>query len=122
MFNSTFNFHLGETIDALRDTARAFAQKEIAPIAAEVDRSNEFPLEMWKKMGDLGLLGITAGEEYGGANMGYLAHTIVVEEISRASASIGLSYGAHSNLCVNQIYRNGTAGQRRDPASSGCGV
>jgi len=112
MFNSTFNFHLGETIDALRDTARAFAQKEIAPLAAEIDRSNEFPLPLWKKMGDLGLLGITADEEYGGANMGYLAHTLVMEEISRASASIGLSYGAHSNLCVNQIYLNGTDAQR----------
>ena len=112
MFNSTFNFHLGETIDALRDTARAFAQKEIAPLAAEIDRSNEFPLPLWKKMGDLGLLGITADEEYGGANMGYLAHTIVVEEISRASASIGLSYGAHSNLCVNQIVINGTDEQK----------
>ncbi|MBQ25485.1 isovaleryl-CoA dehydrogenase [Alcanivorax sp.] len=112
MFDSSFNFDLDETLVALRDSVRHFAQKEIAPIAAEVDQSNQFPLEMWKKLGDLGVLGVTVSEEYGGANMGYLAHTLVMEEISRASASIGLSYGAHSNLCVNQIYLNGTDAQR----------
>ena len=112
MFNSSFNFDLDETLVALRDSVRHFAQKEIAPIAAEVDQSNQFPLEMWKKLGDLGVLGVTVSEEYGGANMGYLAHTLVMEEISRASASIGLSYGAHSNLCVNQIYLNGNDAQR----------
>ena len=112
MFNSSFNFDLDETLVALRDSVRQFAQKEIAPIAAEVDQSNQFPLEMWKKLGDLGVLGVTVSEEYGGADMGYLAHTIVMEEISRASASIGLSYGAHSNLCVNQIYLNGTEAQK----------
>ena len=94
MFDSSFNFDLDETLVALRDSVRHFAQKEIAPIAAEVDQSNQFPLEMWKKLGDLGVLGVTVSEEYGGANMGYLAHTLVMEEISRASASIGLSYGA----------------------------
>ncbi|MGB1466403.1 MAG: isovaleryl-CoA dehydrogenase [Alcanivorax nanhaiticus] len=112
MFNSSFNFDLDETLVALRDSVRQFAQKEIAPIAAEVDKSNQFPLEMWKKLGDLGVLGVTVSEEYGGADMGYLAHTIVMEEISRASASIGLSYGAHSNLCVNQIYLNGNENQK----------
>ena len=112
MFNSSFNFDLDETLVALRDSVRQFAQKEIAPIAAEVDQSNQFPLAMWKKLGDLGVLGVTVSEEYGGANMGYLAHTLVMEEISRASASIGLSYGAHSNLCVNQIYLNGTDAQK----------
>ncbi|MEQ3637025.1 isovaleryl-CoA dehydrogenase [Alcanivorax sp.] len=112
MFDSTFNFDLDETLIALRDSVRHFAQKEIAPIAAEVDSSNEFPVEMWKKLGDLGVLGVTVSEEYGGANMGYLAHTLVMEEISRASASIALSYGAHSNLCVNQIYLNGNDAQR----------
>ena len=112
MFDSTFNFGLDETLVALRDSVRHFAQKEIAPIAAEVDSSNQFPLDIWKKLGDLGVLGVTVSEEYGGANMGYLAHTLVMEEISRASASIGLSYGAHSNLCVNQIYLNGTDAQR----------
>ncbi len=112
MFNSSFNFDLDETLVALRDSVRQFAQKEIAPIAAEVDQSNQFPLAMWKKLGDLGVLGVTVSEEYGGADMGYLAHTIVMEEISRASASIGLSYGAHSNLCVNQIYLNGTEAQK----------
>ena len=112
MFNSSFNFDLDETLVALRDSVRQFAQKEIAPIAAEVDQSNQFPLAMWKKLGDLGVLGVTVSEEYGGANMGYLAHTLVMEEISRASASIGLSYGAHSNLCVNQIYLNGNDAQK----------
>ncbi len=106
------NFQLGEDIDALRDAVREFAQAEIAPRAAEIDHSDQFPMDLWQKMGALGVLGITVGEEYGGANMGYLAHMIAMEEISRASASVGLSYGAHSNLCVNQIKRNGTEAQR----------
>ena len=106
------NFQLGEDIDALRDAVREFAQTEIAPRAAEIDRSDQFPMDLWQKMGSLGVLGITVGEVYGGANMGYLAHMIAMEEISRASASVGLSYGAHSNLCVNQIKRNGTDVQR----------
>ncbi|WP_317201946.1 isovaleryl-CoA dehydrogenase [Janthinobacterium sp.] len=106
------NFQLGEDIDALRDAVHEFAQAEIAPRAAEIDRSDQFPMDLWQKMGALGVLGITVGEEYGGANMGYLAHMIAMEEISRASASVGLSYGAHSNLCVNQIKRNGTDAQR----------
>ncbi len=106
------NFQLGEDIDALRDAVRDFAQTEIAPRAAEIDRSDQFPMDLWRKMGDLGVLGITVPEEYGGANMGYLAHMIAMEEISRASASVGLSYGAHSNLCVNQIKRNGTPAQK----------
>ena len=103
---------LGEIYEQLRESVYNFAKKEIAPIAAEVDKSNEFPNHLWKKLGDMGLLGITVSEEYGGANMGYLAHAIAMEEISRASASIGLSYGAHSNLCVNQIYLNGTKEQK----------
>ncbi len=106
------NFQLGEDIDALRDAVRDFAQAEIAPRAFEIDRSDQFPMDLWEKMGSLGVLGITVGEEYGGANMGYLAHMVAMEEISRASASVGLSYGAHSNLCVNQIKRNGTPEQR----------
>ena len=106
------NFQLGEDIDALRDAVRAFAQEEIAPRAADIDPNDQFPMDLWQKMGALGVLGITVGEEYGGANMGYLAHMIAMEEISRASASVGLSYGAHSNLCVNQIKRNGTSEQR----------
>ena len=107
------DFHHGDTIDLLRATIRQFAMDEIAPRAAEIDRANEFPPDLWRKMGDLGLLGITVGEEYGGTAMGYLAHVIAMEEVSRASASIGLSYGAHSNLCVNQIQRNGTPEQKR---------
>ena len=106
------NFQLGEDIDALRDAVREFAQAEIAPRAAEIDKSDQFPMDLWQKFGALGVLGITVGEEYGGANMGYLAHMVAMEEISRASASIGLSYGAHSNLCVNQINRNGNAAQK----------
>ncbi len=107
------NFQLGEDIDALRDAVHDFAQTEIAPRAAEVDRSDQFPMDLWRKMGDLGVLGITVPEAYGGANMGYLAHMVAMEEISRASASIGLSYGAHSNLCVNQIKRNGNEAQKQ---------
>ena len=107
------NFQLGEDIDALRDAVRDFAQTEIAPRAAEVDKTDQFPMDLWPKMGELGVLGITVPEEYGGANMGYLAHMIAMEEISRASASIGLSYGAHSNLCVNQIKRNGNDAQKQ---------
>ncbi len=106
------NFNLGETADMLRQSVRNFAQNEIAPLAAEIDRSNEFPSPLWQKMGDLGVLGITVEEKYGGAGMGYLEHVVAMEEISRASASIGLSYGAHSNLCVNQIRRNGSDQQR----------
>lgn len=106
------NFDLGEDLDMLRDAVRNFALAEIAPRAAEVDRSDQFPMDLWRKFGDLGVLGMTADEEYGGAKMGYLAHMVVMEEISRASASIGLSYGAHSNLCVNQINRNGTPAQK----------
>ena len=106
------NFQLGEDIDALRDAVREFAQAEIAPRAAEIDKSDQFPMDLWQKFGALGVLGITVGEEYGGANMGYLAHMVAMEEISRASASVGLSYGAHSNLCVNQINRNGNAAQK----------
>jgi len=103
---------LGEPYDELRDSVFQFAQREIAPIAAEIDKDNTFPHHLWKKLGDLGVLGITVEEQYGGANMGYLAHVIAMEEISRASASVGLSYGAHSNLCVNQINLNGTPTQK----------
>ena len=105
-------FDHGEDIAALRETIQQFAQAEIAPRATEIDQTDQFPMDLWRKMGDLGILGITVGEEYGGASMGYLAHIIAMEEISRASASVGLSYGAHSNLCVNQIRRNGTPEQR----------
>jgi len=104
---------LGDDTDALRDAVRAFAAAEIAPRAAEIDRSDQFPMDLWKKMGELGVLGITVAEEYGGSGMGYLAHMVAMEEISRASASIGLSYGAHSNLCVNQIKRNGNEAQKK---------
>src|SRR5690554_647895 len=107
------NFDLGSDIDMLRDAVREFAQAEIAPRAAEIDATDQFPMDLWRKFGELGVLGITVGEEYGGTNMGYLAHMVAMEEISRASASVGLSYGAHSNLCVNQINRNGTEEQKR---------
>ncbi|MFN4148125.1 MAG: isovaleryl-CoA dehydrogenase [Rhodocyclaceae bacterium] len=106
------DFFLGEDIEMLRDTVRAFAANEIAPRAAKIDRDNEFPSDLWKKFGDLGLLGLTVPEEDGGTGMGYLAHIVAMEEISRASAAVGLSYGAHSNLCVNQIRRNGNAAQK----------
>ena len=107
------NFDLGEDIDMLRDAVWTFAQKEILPRAAEIDRDNLFPADLWQKFGDMGLLGMTADEAYGGTNMGYLAHMVAMEEISRASASVGLSYGAHSNLCVNQIRRNGSEAQKQ---------
>ena len=110
---STLNFGLGETADMLRDSVRDFAASEILPRAAEVDQSNEFPSDLWKRMGEMGLLGITVEEKFGGAGMGYLEHVIAMEEISRASASVGLSYGAHSNLAVNQIRRNGTEQQKQ---------
>lgn len=107
-----FNFDLGETADLLRETARRFSQDEIAPRAAEIDRSNTFPRDLWPKMGALGLHGITVEEELGGSGLGYLEHCVAMEEISRASAAVGLSYGAHSNLCINQIRRNGTSAQK----------
>lgn len=107
------DFDLGETADMLRDQVAAFSAAEIAPRAAEIDKTNDFPADLWRKFGDLGVLGITVEEEYGGAGMGYLEHVVAMEEISRASASVGLSYGAHSNLCVNQIFRNGTEDQKR---------
>ena len=112
MHNPSLNFDLGDTIDLLRDAVYSFAQTEIAPLAAEIDRSNEFPNQLWPKLGEMGLLGITVPEDYGGTGMGYLAHIVAMEEISRASASVGLSYGAHSNLCVNQINRNGNDAQK----------
>lgn len=112
MFNSSLNFALGEEIDALRDMVYRFAQDEISPLAEQTDRDNSFPVSIWQRLGELGLLGITADPELGGSGMGYLAHVIAIEEISRASASVGLSYGAHSNLCVNQINRNGNAEQK----------
>ncbi|MFN4238426.1 MAG: isovaleryl-CoA dehydrogenase [Vogesella sp.] len=110
---SSLRFDFGETYDMLREAVREFAASEIAPRAADIDRDNLFPADLWKKFGDLGLLGITVSEQYGGANMGYLAHMIAMEEISRASASVALSYGAHSNLCVNQIFKNGNDAQRQ---------
>jgi isovaleryl-CoA dehydrogenase len=109
----SLDFDLGETADMLRETVANFAADEIAPRAAEIDQSNEFPNDLWRKMGELGVLGITVKEDHGGAGMGYLEHVVAVEEISRASASVGLSYGAHSNLCVNQIHRNGSDEQRQ---------
>ncbi|MEL6518443.1 MAG: isovaleryl-CoA dehydrogenase [Pseudomonadota bacterium] len=112
MFTASMDFDLGEDVAALRDMVHRWAQERVAPMAAEIDRSNEFPSTLWGEMGELGLLGITVEEEHGGAGMGYLAHTVAVEEIARASASVSLSYGAHSNLCVNQIRLNGTEEQR----------
>ncbi|OYT85411.1 MAG: acyl-CoA dehydrogenase [Pseudomonas sp. PGPPP4] len=108
----SLNFALGETLDLLRDQVRTLVVREVAPRAGEIDASNSFPMDLWRTFGDLGLLGITVGEEYGGAGLGYLAHAVAMEEISRGSASVALSYGAHSNLCVNQIHRNGSAAQK----------
>jgi len=113
MFNASMKFDLGEEVNALRDMVHAWAQERVRPMAAEIDRANEFPAALWREMGELGLLGITVPGEYGGAGMGYLAHVVAVEEIARASASVSLSYGAHSNLCVNQIKLNGTEAQKR---------
>ncbi|MGQ2903192.1 MAG: isovaleryl-CoA dehydrogenase [Neoaquamicrobium sediminum] len=120
MYDHSMNFGLGEDIDAMRDMVRRFAQEQIAPIAGEIDRSNEFPAHLWGEMGALGLLGMTADPDFGGTGMGYLAHVITMEEISRASASVGLSYGAHSNLCVNQINRWGTQEQKEKYLPSLC--
>ena len=108
----SLNFDLGEHVDMLRDQVMSFAADEIAPRAADIDASNDFPADLWRKMGDIGILGITVEAEYGGAGMGYLEHVVAMEEVSRASASVGLSYGAHSNLCVNQIRRNGNEAQK----------
>src|SRR5437762_4000645 len=110
---SSLDFDLGPAIDMLRNTVRGFAEDRVTPLAAEIDRTDRFPVELWPEMGALGLHGITVEEEYGGAGMGYLAHCVAMEEVSRGSASVGLSYGAHSNLCVNQIRRNGTEAQKR---------
>ncbi len=122
MFMATLDFALGEDIEALRDLVRGWAQERVAPVAAEIDRANVFPAELWREMGELGLLGITVPDEYGGAGMGYLAHVVAVEEIARASASVSLSYGAHSNLCVNQIRLNGTrCAEGAVPAEAGLG-
>ncbi|MER8976216.1 MULTISPECIES: isovaleryl-CoA dehydrogenase [unclassified Mesorhizobium] len=120
MYTHTLNFGLDEDIEALRDLVRRFAQEKIAPIAAEIDRSNEFPAHLWAELGGLGLLGITADPDFGGSGMGYLAHVVAMEEISRASASVGLSYGAHSNLCVNQINRWATQAQKEKYLPSLC--
>ncbi|EPE96021.1 isovaleryl-CoA dehydrogenase [Rhizobium grahamii] len=114
MYSGGLRFGLADEIEALRDSVRRFATERIAPLAAETDSSNSFPAPLWREMGEMGLLGITAEETYGGAGLGYLAHCVAMEEISRASASVGLSYGAHSNLCVNQISRNGTEAQKSD--------
>ncbi|SMX36667.1 isovaleryl-CoA dehydrogenase [Maliponia aquimaris] len=113
MFLATMTFDLGEDVQALREMVHKWAQERVKPMAAEIDRSNEFPAPLWREMGELGLLGITVPEQYGGAGMGYLAHTVAVEEVARASASVSLSYGAHSNLCVNQVKLNGTEAQRQ---------
>ena len=109
----SLNFDLGETADMLRDSVRSFASDEVAPRAADIEKADDFPEDLWRKMGDLGVLGITVEEEYGGAGMGYLEHVVAVEEMSRASAAVGLSYGAHSNLCVNQLRLNGTEEQKQ---------
>src|SRR5271170_7512046 len=108
-----FNFGLGEVIDEVREQAQRFAQERIAPRANDIDRSNEFPRDLWRELGELGFLGMTVSPDYGGAGLGYLAHTIAMEEISRASAAVGLSYGAHSNLCVNQLALNATHAQKQ---------
>jgi len=113
MILPSLDFGLGETIDMLRETVRQFAAEQIAPRAADIDRTNAFPADLWRRLGDLGLLGMTVEETYGGTGLGYVAHVVAMEEISRASASVGLSYGAHSNLCVNQIRRNGSEAQKR---------
>ena len=113
MFTASMRFDLGEDVNGLRDAVHRWAQERVKPLAAEIDRSNEFPAALWREMGEMGLLGVTVPEEYGGAGMSYLAHTVAVEEIARASASVSLSYGAHSNLCVNQIKLNGTEEQKR---------
>jgi len=120
MYTNTMNFGLGEEIDALREMVHRFAQERIAPIAADIDLNNDFPAHLWKELGDLGLLGITVEPEFGGSGMGYLAHVVAMEEISRASASVGLSYGAHSNLCINQIRRWGTEEQKAKYLPSLC--
>ena len=112
MFNAAMEFDLGEDVTALREQVHRWAQERVAPLAAEIDQSNQFPAHLWREMGDLGLLGLTVDEEFGGAGMSYLAHTVAVEEVARASASVSLSYGAHSNLCVNQIKLNGTQAQK----------
>ncbi len=112
MFHGSMRFDLGEDVAALRETVHAWAQERVKPLAAEIDRTNSFPMHLWREMGALGILGITVEEDYGGSNMGYLAHTVAVEEVARASASVSLSYGAHSNLCVNQIRLNGTPAQK----------
>ena len=109
---ASLNFDLGESADMIRESTRAFADSEIAPRAAAIDRDNQFPRDLWPKMGALGLHGVTAPEEYGGLGLGYLEHCVAVEEVSRASASVGLSYGAHSNLCINQLVRNGDTAQK----------
>ena len=109
----SLNFNLGDDIDMLRDSVFQFCANEIAPRAAEIDSNNDFPMDLWRKLGDMGLLGITVHEKYGGTGMGYLAHAVAMEEISRASASVGLSYGAHSNLCVNQLHKNGSEEQKQ---------
>ena len=110
--NEDLNFDLGETANMIRETVKSFSDNEIAPRAAEIDKKNDFPSDLWEKMGKLGILGVTVEEKWGGSGLGYLEHIVVVEEISRASASVGLSYGAHSNLCVNQIRLNGNDQQR----------
>ena len=116
----TLDFNLGSDIDLLRDAVYQFSQAKIAPLAEEIDKNNNFPMELWPLLGEMGLLGITVDEKYGGAGMSYLAHCVAMEEISRASASVALSYGAHSNLCVNQLYRNGTEEQKQKYLPSLC--